>query len=793
MAAEQRDVTTSQGASTWRSFQRTALSVRLAVFSAALAALVIFGTFAALSIRIRSSTRRLFAEELTRNGKTLVGLQRESRRQLVLTAALIAESPTLKSAMSTEQVERQSGGRVRTDLIPTVERELQHLASTLPGGVLLATDEKGKVFAAYVRDSTVSADGFDLSHLAAVRNALDATMVTTTDEPYLAALELGPDFYKVGVVPLIVSDFTVGSIVFGERVDSAAVAALRRDFEGEVVISAGSKIISSTLPADQALVAAREPGETAHAVRLGANEYLAAVVPLGRTQRDTPLRITLLQPLTPTVQLLTAALRRDFLLYGALAVILAALGAAVLSRSLLRPLVGFIKYIRRGAEGEGIDEEFQASEASQEIRVLNESFNRLMSSLRGKREELERRGEELTSANEVLTEEIRQRERVEQALRESEAQLRQSQKLEAIGTLAGGIAHDFNNMLTVISGFTQLAMGSLPKDHDVIQDLKQVADAANSAAGLTHQLLAFSRKQVLQPRVLDIEHVVVGMEGMLRRIIGTHIVLYVSHEGESARVKADPGQLEQVLLNLAVNARDAMPSGGNLLIRTGHRANGRVTLSVRDTGIGMSSEVRDRIFEPFFTTKEIGKGTGLGLSTVYGIVAQSGGTVEVESTPGAGTTFTVVLPPIAESVTATDGSEDDAELPRGTETVLIVDDEEAVLDMARRTLEGCGYTVIAAHGGVEALTSAAQGRRVDVLVTDVIMPQLSGPQLVERYLAKYPAPCIIYVTGYVDDETMRMELDEEVTLLRKPFSPLELARTVRAVLDIHLAHATVSQ
>jgi signal transduction histidine kinase len=454
----------------------------------------------------------------------------------------------------------------------------------------------------------------------------------------------------------------------------------------------------------------------------------------------------------------------------------------------LLPLRRFIGFMRSGAEHERVDAAFDAQDASQEIRALNESFNQLMTALGGKRAELERRGAELASANEVLTDEIRERERVQQALRESEAQLRQAQKLEAIGTLAGGIAHDFNNMLTVISGFTQMAMSALGKGHPVSEDLKQVTNAATSAAGLTHQLLAFSRKQVMQPRVLDLEMVVHGMEGMMRRLLEPKVTLHVEHCGDPARIKADPGQLEQVLLNLVVNARDAMPNGGTLSIFTGRRASASgpegVVLRVRDNGVGMPPAVRDRIFEPFFTTKDAGRGTGLGLSTVYGIITQSNGAIEVDSIPGGGTTFTIVFPPVADAAPMSTDVVDDEGLPQGTETILVVDDQEAVLDFAQRTLGKCGYVVLAASSGVEALALARSNPGIDLLLTDVLMPQLSGPQLVERYLAKYPAPSIIYMTGYVADETMQLELDDEVMLIRKPFSGLDLARAVRSALDL---------
>jgi signal transduction histidine kinase len=772
----------------YNAFRRTRLSVQLALFTALLTAATVAVSFTALSVQVRATTRQLFTDELARNQHTLVALQRDTRRHLVLSAALLAESPSLRSAIATYRVEGKSTGRARPDLIATVERELEHLGENLGRGVVLVTDDRGRVFAASVRDAVGPPAGTDVSSLAAVRNALDPNFESAREDPYLSGLEFGDAYYTVGVAPLILDGYTIGALIYGERVDASTVTQLQSAFDGDVVVSAGSRVIAATVPVDRALNVLAMTRTAGGALYMGETEYLAAPVPLGRTQRGTELRLTLLQPVDPAVRVITRTLRRDFLLYGALTVLLAALGAMMLARSLLRPLRALITFIRAGANSDTTERRYDDDDASQEIRALNESFGQLMSSLNGQRRELEQRSTDLAAANAVLTDEIRDRERVERALRESEMQLRQSQKLEAVGTLAGGIAHDFNNLLTVISGFTQIAMSRIGRDHPVTEDLGEVASAAKSAATLTHQLLAFSRKQVLQPRILNLETAVSGMAGMLRRLIGSQVELCVMHAGPPARMRADPGQLEQVLLNLAVNARDAMPQGGMLTIATGHDAasdgSSRVVLRVTDTGTGMPEDVRDRIFEPFFTTKETGKGTGLGLSTVYGIVAQSGGTIAVESRVGAGTAFTLTFAAAAEAVVLdSDAGDDDTVLVRGTGTVLLAEDESTIRSLVHRTLEECGYTVVVARTGIEALALARTIPVIDVLLTDVVMPQMSGPQLVERYLARFPAPVVIYMTGHFDESIMRLELDTEVTLLRKPFTPSMLARAVRAALD----------
>ena len=383
--------------------------------------------------------------------------------------------------------------------------------------------------------------------------------------------------------------------------------------------------------------------------------------------------------------------------------------------------------------------------------------------------------------------------------RRLEAQLRQAQKMEAVGRLAGGIAHDFNNILTAILGTTQLIQRDLPAAYPELHaDIEEIRKAASRAADLTRQLLAYSRRQVLAPKVLDVNAVVSGLNGMLRRLIGEDIRLDTSLDPALPAVKADPSQLEQVLLNLVVNARDAMPRGGTVTLatETGTLAAGAlapnvpeqsgrfVVLRVTDTGTGMSAETRAHLFEPFYTTKEVGKGTGLGLATVYGIVKQSGGYILVDSELGSGTSFRIYLPVVAERVPSPEPAAPSHEW-RGSETLLLVEDEEGVRTFARRALEDKGYRVLMAASGTDAIGVARRfDGRIHVLLTDVVMPGLSGRELAEQLVAERPDVRVIYTSGYTDDETVRHGVREaETAFLQKPFTPEQLGRRIREVLD----------
>ncbi len=380
-----------------------------------------------------------------------------------------------------------------------------------------------------------------------------------------------------------------------------------------------------------------------------------------------------------------------------------------------------------------------------------------------------------------------------------EAQLLQSQKMEAVGQLAGGIAHDFNNIINVISGFGQLVANDLAPDDPRRADLEQVVDAASRAAELTRQLLAFSRRQILRPNVLDVAVVVEGIVPMLRRLLGEHIALVTHAPPDLGHVKADASQLEQVIVNLAVNARDAMPEGGKLTIETANveldgeyaAAHAEVTpgpyvlLSVSDTGVGMDPETQAHAFEPFFTTKPPGKGTGMGLATVYGIVKQSGGSIYLYSEPGPGTTFKIYLPRVEDEATAVTEAVTVHPAATGSETILLVEDDAAVRAFARRALEAQGYTILEAASGTEALPLAAsRSGSLDLLVTDVVMPGMQGHQLAVQLRADRPDLRVLYVSGFTENTVISHGiLGREVAFLPKPFTAEALGRAVRDAIE----------
>ena len=399
----------------------------------------------------------------------------------------------------------------------------------------------------------------------------------------------------------------------------------------------------------------------------------------------------------------------------------------------------------------------------------------------------------------VAVSDISERKQAEEKMAVLQEQFRQSQKLEAIGRLAGGIAHDFNNILAIIQGYSELCLFKIEKEDPMRQDIQTIIKAGKRAANLVGQLLIFSRRQAMEMKVIELNSLLQNLEKMLRRVIGEDVELVTVLADNLGRVKGDSGQIEQILLNLAVNARDAMPSGGKLTIETanvtldetfrqnpiGLKPGHYVMISMTDTGLGLTQKVKEQIFEPFFTTKEIGKGTGLGLSIVYGIVKQSGGDILVDSGLGKGTTFRIYLPRVDEVVGEVEEKEVSG-LPRGNETILVVEDEEEVRKLTARILRKQGYNVLEASQGKEAFSLCEeQEGPIHLMVTDVLMPGLTGAELAKRFTQLYPEMKVLYMSGYTSDRFAigHGNLEKGLEFIQKPFSIDRLAKKIREVLD----------
>ena len=465
----------------------------------------------------------------------------------------------------------------------------------------------------------------------------------------------------------------------------------------------------------------------------------------------------------------------------------------------------FVRLKREGSEQSQLAEELKTRAGRMEAEIYRraqelQEANRQLREFQAELEErVLARTADLQRAYDELQRQIAEREKTEEALFRSEEQLRQSQKLEAIGRLAGGIAHDFNNLLTVILSYSDMLLHDLPSDDPRHAEITQIQRAGTRAADLTRQLLAFSRQQVLDPSNLDVNEVLTSVSNILSRVVGEDVEVKMQLGSGIGSVRADRSQIEQVIMNLVVNSRDAMPDGGRITIRTesvdlneglagSHlevSAGSYVMITVSDTGVGMDRETQERVFEPFFTTKERGKGTGLGLSTAFGIVKQSGGSIWLYSEPGAGTTFKIYLPRVraAADVAVRPGAA--VELPRGTETVLLVEDEEQVRTVAGSILRRAGYTVLQAASPGEAIAIAQRAEvPIDLLVSDVIMPKMNGRQMAERILSAQPSIKVLFMSGYTDDVILHHGvLDGGVAFLQKPLTRESLTRRVRQVLD----------
>ncbi len=781
------------------SLRASALSTKLALLAAVSTACVVGGAFSALRITTASEVRREFINQVHARQATVRTLEDHDRRLLLQSALMLADSPELHAALQAWR----SGGGPASQRVRTLTGAVDQAFEGVDVDAMLVTDDSGAIVAQAGTIPSVR-PGMSLGALPAVQAALFSAQASLNEA--FGVLRDSAATMEVAAVPLLDAGFPIGVLVLGKRLDR--IVPPDSDVEHEVVTS-NHTVIASTLPGVtigeswQPVWSPTDPGPAT--LSLDGQDYAVVTLRLGVGQDGKAVDLQLMRSLDQALDPIERELSHSFLLAGLLAVLLAGAGGAMLSRTTLRPLARFVRFLETGTATDRYAQ-FHEPRAPREINALTETYNHLIESLQRGHHDLEQRTIDLAKVNHRLNRQVDRRERAEQALRESEEQLRQAQKLEALGALAGGVAHDFNNILSIILGYAEIVQAELPADSSHRVDVGKISDAAVRARALVRQLLAFSRKQVLQPQVLDLNQVVTEVEPLLRPLTGEAIDLELRLAPRLGRVMADPGQIEQVIINLAVNARDAMPEGGRLVIETanvtlehgsGHHplpGGAAVMLAVADGGIGMDAETRRRIFEPFFTTKPVGKGTGLGLATVYGIVRQSGGNITVFSEPGQGATFRCYFPTATSDDVSVAPAAVGAPPSAGAETILLVEDEHELRELMRRVLNQRGYHVLTAESGSDALEVArVHDGVIHALVTDLVMPTMSGKDLAEQLAQQRAGLRVLFISGYSDEAIDRHGmLTPDSVYLQKPVAPDALLRSLRDLLDADLASQVIA-
>ena len=733
---------------------RTKFLLSLLAISAGLTA----ATLLIVSYSVRKRVRENIREDVRNSVINYRSFQAQQEETLTRSATLLANLPNVRALMTTEDE-------------ATIEDASTDVWKLSGSDMLVLANRAGRIVA--VRASASGLD-FDTAQ-GLLRQSLDRgeSKGWWFGGGHLYEMRIQPIYFGVPsqntTVGLLAVGHEINSRVAGEFA-SVASSEVAFNFEGEPVAST----LSFTLQSDLARQI-REHGQSLSGdpqeIQLGSELYIAKTVNLS-PQGDPFVSLTVLKSLDQAT-LFLAELNRVLIILGLVSIL--AGGALVfwISLTYTKPLTGLVAGVR--ALGQGDYSYPLDTRGGDEVAEVTHAFVRMRASL----------------------------ESTQQEQKQLEARLRQAHKMEAVGRLAGGVAHDFNNLLTIIRGNSDLLKDREGSDAFHQKCVDQIQKAAGRAVSMTRQLLAFSRMQVLQPRVIDLNGVVAEMGKMLPRLIGEHIEYSFSPDSKLASVKADPGQIEQVVLNLAVNARDAMPEGGKLSVLTANVLMDQVEaakrppmtpgqyilLSVSDTGHGMDEATKAHIFEPFFTTKGIGKGTGLGLATVYGVVKQSGGFIWVDSSPGAGTTFEIYLPEAAGKAANADTEEKPATIPGGSETILVVEDEAGVRELACQFLRVKGYNVLEAEGGPNALDLARRyPGTIHLLMSDMVMPKMSGSELAARLKEIRPEIRVAFMSGY--SEFSKGDLGKifpEAPVLQKPFSPASLVEIVREALARPLA------
>jgi len=733
---------------------RTKFLLSLLAISAGLTA----ATLLIVSYSVRKRVREDLREDVRNSVTNYQIFQAQQEQTLARSAALLANLPNVRALMTTEDA-------------ATIDDASADVWKLSGSDLLVLADRTGSVMALRAR-----ASGLDS---AKAQGLLRQSLDRSESKDWWFD---GGHLYKVWIQPIYfgsaTENTTIGLLALGHEVNQEAAREFASVASVEVAFNFNGAPVASTL--DPLLQSALAPQirERAHnfsagaqEIQLGSELYLATTVNL--SQPGSPLvSLTVLKSFDKATRFL-GGLNQILMALGLFSIV--AGGALVfwISHTYTKPLAGLVAGVR--ALGQGDFSYPLDSRGGDEVAEVTDAFVRMRANL----------------------------ESTLQEQRQLEERLRQAHKMEAVGRLAGGVAHDFNNLLTIIRGNSDLLTDREGADAFQRKCVGQIQKASDRAVSMTRQLLAFSRMQVLQPRVIDLNGVVAEMGKMLPRLIGEHIEYSFSPETNLSSVKADPGQIEQVILNLAVNARDAMPRGGKLSVRTANLSIDEAEamkrppmtpgkyalLSVSDTGHGMDEATKAHIFEPFFTTKEVGKGTGLGLATVYGVVKQSGGFIWVDSSPGVGTAFEIYLPQAAGKAASGEREEKPAAIRGGSETVLVVEDEAGVRELACEFLRVKGYNVLEAEDGLKALAISRSHRGViHLLLSDMVMPKMSGGELAAELKVARPQIRVVFMSGY--SEFSRGELGKafpDVPVLQKPFSPATLVEMVRETLARPLA------
>jgi signal transduction histidine kinase/CheY-like chemotaxis protein len=717
------------------------LRTKLLVSIVAVVFLLTAAVLTLVQARMRSHVREDLVSTLRAESAVYTQIEAARREQAHQSALLISDQPSLKALMSTNDR-------------PTVEDGSESMLGMSHADLLVLENTGGRLLAFHSKSDDVPES-----------RVKQLMQDSAGDEDWWFA---GGHLYHVSFAPIVAgvnpSQLALGRIALGRELSPQLMIDTGAFGKSASIFVRNGAVILSSLPADdrrdfEAAVSKEtvsnksKTADSIQEISIAGERYLASSVEL---PGDHPVRLYSLQSFDQATNFLRA-LNQMLLTLGVLAVLVGALIAFILSRQITRPLESLVVAARQLQAGDF--ESRIAVVGSDEVAHLTLAFEEMRSSLLQSREGLLR-----------------------------------SARLEAVGRLAGGVAHDFNNLVMIIKGYSDLLLdNATPQAKPYIEEIK---NAGERASGLTRQLLAFSRKQMLEPQVLDPNGTVRNMVKMLRVLIGEDIELVTQLAEQIGRVQADPGQLEQVIMNLAVNARDAMPNGGRLIIETQSchldeayasthsevSAGPYVLIAVADAGCGMSKDTLEHIFEPFFTTKEPGKGTGLGLATVYGIVKQSHGHIAVSSEPGQGTAFKIYLPSLDKSV-ALPITRQISAAPKGDGIILLVEDEAALRVLASESLKRLGYTVLQAGNGLEGLAVADQhSGKIDVVVTDIVMPRMGGPELVEKLRQKRDGFAVIFMSGYTDAAALEnAQIGLGAILLHKPFSTELLAQKISEV------------